>query len=228
MDEPGLEGARHARALRALARINRISGTARALFAPIRSLASQDAGGSSETRPALRVMDVACGGGDVARTLARLAQRAGVPLRIDGCDRSPRAVEYARAAAAADGAPVRFFERNALAGPLPGSYDVITCSLFLHHLSEGEAVALLEAMRRAARRLVLVDDLVRSPFGLLLSTVAPRILTTSDVVHVDAPRSVRAAFTPVELRNLASRAGMRGAKLRVRWPARALLAWRAP
>ena len=51
-------------------------------------------------------------------------------------------------------------------------------------------------MADAAGRIVLVNDLVRSlPGFLLLAYPAPRLLTTSAVVHYDGPQSVRAAFT---------------------------------
>jgi hypothetical protein len=58
-----------------------------------------------------------------------------------------------------------------------------------------------------------------------LAHVAGRILTTSDVVHVDGPRSVEGAFTMEEARALAERAGLHGATVRWRWPFRYLLKW---
>jgi hypothetical protein len=46
------------------------------------------------------------------------------------------------------------------------------------------------------------------------------------VVHVDAVRSVEAAFTIGELESLAADTGMEGATVVRRFPARMLLAWR--
>jgi len=45
------------------------------------------------------------------------------------------------------------------------------------------------------------------------------------VVHVDAVKSVRAAFTMTELGEMAARAGLAGATIARRWPARMLLSW---
>ena len=93
----------------------------------------------------------------------------------------------------------------------------------LHHLSRDESVTLLRAMGTAARRLVAVDDLVRGAAGYLMAATAPRLLTRSAVVHVDARLSVRSAFKPAEARTLAETAGLVDIGLRRHWPARFLL-----
>jgi 2-polyprenyl-3-methyl-5-hydroxy-6-metoxy-1,4-benzoquinol methylase len=220
MDQPGLDEVQHVQALRGLARINRLSGSARILWPALRTLARQ-------LSPApLRLLDVATGGGDVPLGLWRKARRAGLALAIAGCDRSPTALAHARRGAARHGADLRYFEWDALGGPLPEGYDVLTCSLFLHHLDEAEAVGLLARMAAAARRLVLINDLRRSTVGLLLAYLGTRLLSTSPVVHTDGPLSVAAAFTPAEMRTLAARAGLKGATVARRWPFRFLLTWR--
>jgi SAM-dependent methyltransferase len=220
MDQPDLEEGLHLGALRGLERINRWSGSAGLLWRPVRALARQ-AGGSP-----LRLLDIATGAGDVPLGLWRKGRRAGVPLAVEGCDRSPRAVAHARRRAAEAGADVRFFEWDATAGPLPEGYDVVTASLFLHHLDEVQAVQLLERMAVAARRLVLVNDLRRGLGGLVLAHVAGRLLSASPVVHRDGPRSVVAAFTTAEALALARRAGLADARVARRWPCRFLLSWR--
>lgn len=222
IDQLDLDEGRHVHALRGLARINRWSGSARLLWPAVRDLARRWSG-----VPA-RLLDIATGGGDVPIQLWHKAHRAGLPLHIEGCDRSPTAIAHAMRAAAAQGADVSFFEWNALTGPLPEGYDILTCSLFLHHLDEEEAVLLLTRMGAAARRLVLINDLRRSRSGLLLAYVATRVLTRSPVVHVDGPASVMAAFTPGEMRQLAERAGLHGGRVVRRWPFRFLFAWAKP
>jgi 2-polyprenyl-3-methyl-5-hydroxy-6-metoxy-1,4-benzoquinol methylase len=222
MDQPGLDPGRHRSALRALARINFLSRTAGRLWPPLAALAREAAPRT------LRVLDVATGGGDVPLRLGRRFARAGLPVVLEGCDRSAVAVEYAAEAARRQGAAVRFFVADALADPLPAGHDVVMCSLFLHHLADDQAIDLLRRMGEAAGRMVLVSDLVRSRAGLLLAHVATRLLTLSDVVHADGPRSVEAAFTPAEARDLADRAGLHGAAVVPSWPCRFLLTWRTP
>ena len=115
------------------------------------------------------VLDIACGGGDVAISLSRRASTVGLPLKVEGCDASEEALRFARGLAARRGAGVTFFRLDALRDPIPQGYDVIACSLFLHHLDEDDAVALLRAMADAAGRGVLVNDLERTRAGYWLA-----------------------------------------------------------
>ena len=222
MDDPGLDDALHVGALRGLARINRISAVANTLeqvLAGVLAVPSQ--------RP-LRVLDVACGGGDVAIALAQWARRHGLDVELSGCDRSPFSVAYARRRAEREGVGVAFFELDVGRDALPEGYDVVSSSLFLHHLDSGAAVAFLRELRRTAGRLVVVNDLVRGTGGLLLAALATRVLTRSPVVHVDGPRSVRAAFTVAEVRRMAADAGLADARIDRCWPFRFVLTWRRP
>jgi SAM-dependent methyltransferase len=220
MDQPGLDVTRHHAALTGLARLNAVSGSAGILWPPLAALAAEDAGRM------LRVLDVASGGGDVTLGLWRKARRAGVALHIDGCDISPTAIAFAAQRTRRAEADVQFFPVDVLHDPLPDGYDAIVCSLFLHHLADDEAIELLRRMARAARQLVLVNDLARSRFGLFLAHAAGQLLTRSDVVHTDGPLSVRAAFTLTEAADLARRAELDCATVVSRWPCRFLLSWR--
>ena len=222
MDDPHLDSRLHGAALQGLARINGISRAGPALWRTLRPYARALGG----ERP-YRILDVASGGGDVALALWEAARREGVSLEVLGCDRSDQAVAFAAARAEAQNAPVRFFQHDALDGAMaPAAYDAVTCSLFLHHLSRGHAIHALQRMAGASRELVLAHDLRRSLVGLWAAAAAPRVLTRSPVVHKDAPISVRAAFTPSELRDVAEEAGLAGATVRNTWPFRQLLIWK--
>lgn len=224
MDQPGLDERLHAHALRSLSRINRISRTSAVIWRPIRKLALE----ASLSRP-LRILDVACGGGDVAIGLAKRAQRAGINVQVDGCDINPVAVEHARGNALRAGiGQAGFFVHDALATALPDGYDVVTCSLFLHHLDDQQAEGMLRSMGAAAGKMVVASDLLRNRLAYLMAVVACQVLTRSPIVHVDGPLSVAAAFTIEEARALAERAGLCGATLTRYFPERFLLVWRRP
>ena len=224
MDQPGLDESLHGHAWPSLSRINRVSRTSAMIWEPIRILAR-------ETKPArpLRILDVACGGGDVALGLARIASRAGVSVHVDGCDINAVAVAHARdAARVRQVSNVGFFQHDALKSPLPKGYDVVTCSLFLHHLEESDAGLMLRSMASAAAQMVVASDLRRTRLGYAMACVACRLLTRSPIVRVDGPLSVAAAFTIEEARELAVRADLTGTTISPRWPRRIFLVWRKP
>jgi SAM-dependent methyltransferase len=219
MDQPGIDPAEHSAALCGLGRINHLSLSASILWPAIAEVARRNHGGP------VRILDLATGGGDVPIGLAKRARRKGFDVRIEGCDISPVAVAHASRAARDAGLPIRFFPLDALNEPLPEDYNILMCSLFLHHLAEDDAIRLLRKMSGATRSLVLVNDLLRSSLGYWLAWAGCRILSRSTVVHHDGPASVRSAFRLSEVRILAGRAGLDGASLERRWPWRFLLTW---
>jgi SAM-dependent methyltransferase len=219
MDQPNLDSDRHREALHGLARINRWSRSAEILWPHLAELAKQGP---------IRVLDLASGGGDVALALWRKAKSAKSPFHIDGCDISPTAIAFATRQCQESGADISFYQLDLLNHPWPTGYDATVCSLFLHHLSDDEAIQLLRRAGQAAGRVVLINDLIRCRTGLLLAHFAGRFLTRSLVVRTDGPRSVRAAFTSAEVSQLSLRAGLEGATIQPRWPCRFLLQWKRP
>ncbi len=218
MDDPDLAPEAHRAALRGLARINAWSGVGRTMWRWLARAAASSP---------VRVLDVACGGGDLVCTWARRAAASGLAMEFAGCDRSPTAVATAQASAADIGPrPPRFFVHDVLADRLPERYDIVTCTLFLHHLGNDEAATVLERLRDAASQLVLVDDLRRTRLGYLLAWAGCRLLSRSPVVHYDGPVSVRAAFTCDEVRAMADRTGGADWTLHRHWPQRFLLVGR--
>ena len=223
MDQPDLDVRRHVHALDALGRANAVSRTAAAIWPSIREAALDQAPGP------LRVLDIASGGGHLLLSLARRAARARMDVAWLGWDLSPVAIDYARTLASRRGVKrVRFERADALHDPIPAGIDVVLCTLFLHHLTESDAVALLQRMRAAARRAVVVSDLRRTRLGAAFTWAGCRMLSRSEVFRVDGMQSVAAAFSTGEARSLAAAAGFGGAQVSQVWPQRWLLTWRKP
>lgn len=222
MDDPALDAADHADALRGLARINTLSFAGRSHLPALR-MAARRVGGP------VRVLDVGAGSGDVAVALALAGRKSGISVSLGLADISPRAVDAACRRAAGLGLYARGMVLDAVAGPLPVA-DLAVCSLFLHHLTETQAVAVLGNMRDSvagAGGVVSVNDLRRGAWGSVLADTVPRVVTRSRVVHTDAAISARAAWTTEELLDLARRAGMDGVRVLPCFPARMTMVWSA-
>ena len=231
MDQPDLGRERLDSALGGLSRLNKWSGSAAKLWPVLRDLAMQSQRTESPNDPqpvTLGILDLATGAGDNPIRLALKARKENLSMYFAGCVVNPRSIEFASRRAQEAGTDVDWFVRDVLTDELPSGYDVVMCSLFLHHLADGDAVRLLAAMRRAARRQVLVSDLERSSAGYALTLLATKLLSRSVIVKTDGPRSVRAAFTLGEANQLARRADLKGCTVRRRWPFRYLLTWRRP
>jgi 2-polyprenyl-3-methyl-5-hydroxy-6-metoxy-1,4-benzoquinol methylase len=211
--------------LAARARANAWTGTARMLWPEIARVAwdlGRDALGEPTAR-SLRLLDVACGGGDVALDLWKRARRRGVRLSIEGCDSSATAVAYAGEQASALGADVRFSQCDAFSLPTERPFNIVTCALFLHRLEREQAVELLARLSSVARHLLLVADYERCRAGHVLARVGTGIFTSSAAVREEAQRAVESAFRADEVLALAKEAGLKAARVERRWPFRWLL-----
>jgi SAM-dependent methyltransferase len=158
------------------------------------------------------LLDVATGGADGPRTLARLARRHGYDLRPLASDRLANVLRLARGA----GARFPLIQHDALAIPLSdAAVDFVTCSLALHHFDPPAAVALLREVCRVARRGVIVNDLRRSRlayWGARLLALGP----WRAMARHDGPLSVLRAYTLDEARALVAQSGIAGARVEAR------------
>jgi 2-polyprenyl-3-methyl-5-hydroxy-6-metoxy-1,4-benzoquinol methylase len=219
MDAPNLDPAAHRSALAGLARINRISGAVGKIAGAVWRMAQR------EKLSHVSLLDIACGGGDVPVGVAAALRRRGVTVNLVLMDKSQTALTQASARAKSANLTCETFCGDVRDGLPKIQIDVVTNSLFLHHLSEDEVVAALMKMKQQARRMVVISDLRRTKFGWLAAWIGCHALSRSAMVHHDGPASVEAAWTPAELAAMAHRAGMESIALRNCWPWRMLLAW---
>ncbi len=220
MDAPELDPGLHAEALEGLSRMNRASAAAQIMARPILELARE------QNRGQMTLLDVACGGGDVPVEIAEIARRKGLTLQLVLTDQSATALQRAQALAGREGVACRVLAGRAPDGLPSGDFDVVTNSLFLHHLERASVVATLRAMAQRATRLLVISDLRRSVMGYGVAWTASRFFSRSRIVHHDGPVSVRAAWTIGELRKMTEEAGIGGAEIAPCWPWRMLLTFR--
>ena len=178
-------------------------------------------------RARAKILDVGCGGGDIAANLARWALADGFEVAVHGIDPDPRAIGYARQALHRSKLPAGALEfrettstRLAAAGE---QYDLVLSNHLLHHLSPDELQQLQEDTEQLCTGLGVHSDIRRSPMALGLFGLATLPLAGSSLIRRDGLTSIRRSYVPEELEQL----------LRTRWevrtqrPYRNLLFWDA-
>ena len=153
----------------------------------------------------VRIVDLATGSVDIPRLVVDYARRAEAKVRVDAVDRQSATLEIAKSLSV-DYPEILFCEGNILEWQAE-PYDIVLCSLALHHFSEDDAVRLLKRCRELSRGFVLVSDLRRG----LLASIGVYLLTAlifrEAMTRNDARVSAARAFSFRELRDLAQRAG---------------------
>ena len=214
MDQPGIREDVHRQALRGLARLNRYTRVAWDLYKPIFRHAMTMPGTK------LRILDVASGSGDLPIQWLRWSKRDGLDLDVCALDVSQTAIDEQQRRATHANVRLRSIRLDCFHDQLPDGFDMVTNSLFMHHLDNTRAIELMRSMMRAARIGVLVCDLERTRLNLRLVNLAARLLSRSMIVHHDADRSVRAAYRIREFAELATAASSAKAIPRRLFPCR--------
>jgi len=185
LDSDAGTGQEIAASLSDLRRINRWFGGVRLFCKLVQTVAER------EHVNELSLLDVAAGRADLPYEAARRLRRRGITLHVSALDRY---LSHIRGAGVE-----RRFVGDALALPFAdSSFDLVSSSLFLHHLEPEQARKFLKEAMRVARRAVLVHDLRRNWLHWIL-TYAGAPLFRSRLTRHDAPASVRRAYTSEEI-----------------------------
>jgi 2-polyprenyl-3-methyl-5-hydroxy-6-metoxy-1,4-benzoquinol methylase len=153
----------------------------------------------------MRILDLATGSGDIPRFIVDYGRRVGAKVTIDAVDQQSSTVEIARALSA--GYPEIEFLQGDILTLTREPYDMVVCSLALHHFSEADAVTVLKRCRELSTRYVLVSDLRRGALATVGVFLLTSLLFREKMTRVDARLSAARAFSFHEFRILAERAG---------------------
>ncbi|MGH9493546.1 MAG: methyltransferase domain-containing protein [Candidatus Sulfotelmatobacter sp.] len=188
LDSPQCPAKEVAASLRDMNRINRWFGgvtTTRKLIEHIASVTEQNH---------FSMLEVAAGFGEVPKAAGKQLAGKGITLDLTLLDRMKSHLLPGKRSVTGD----------ALALPFPdSSFDLISCSLFAHHLEPGEVVRFVNEGLRVSRRAILINDLIRHPLHLAF-VYAGFPLMQSYVSRNDGVASVRRAYTPDEMREILS------------------------
>ncbi|WP_348770208.1 class I SAM-dependent methyltransferase [Arthrobacter sp. E3] len=153
------------------------------------------------------LLDIGCGGGDIAIALARWAARDRMQLSITAIDPDARAIAFAQAHASRQGgvthaSPGMVF-RRAHSSELVregAMFDVVISNHILHHLSAEEFAGLLADSEQLARQGVVHSDIARSRLGYALFSAGTLPFFPGSFIRRDGLTSIRRSYTAAEMR----------------------------
>jgi ubiquinone/menaquinone biosynthesis C-methylase UbiE len=169
----------------------------------------------------LKVLDIGSGGGDTLRMIDKTFGK-NYELSLTGVDLKKDCIDYARENCSKY--DITFIEsdyRNLLA--VDQDYDIITASLFCHHLTDNEIVELLKWTKQNARAGILINDLERHFLAYYSIRWLTKLFSSSYLVKNDAPLSVLRSFKRNEIVELLDRAGIRNYTIKWKWAFRWLI-----
>lgn len=177
LEDPSLPEEVVASAYRDLAQTQRFLGNTRAILRRL----------MRDRNSIQKVLDIGCGQGALLEQI-----RSEMGVEVIGFDLRP-----------APSVSIPIMTGNAAIDPLPAA-DVALAVCLVHHLSESDVILMIRNARKSCRRLILLD-LVRhwvplTLFRLFMSPFLHRINSADGIT------SIKRAFTPQELREIAQQA----------------------
>lgn len=158
-------------------------GTARALVERISSR-------TGESR--LSLLEIASGSGYVPEAVSQRVKAHGVELDVTLLDRARSHLGNGSQAVIGDALALPFRE---------ASFDIVSSTLFAHHLAPEELVQYVQESLRVCRTAVLINELIRNRLHLMM-VYAGLPLFRSRITWHDAPASVIQAYTVGEMREM--------------------------
>jgi 2-polyprenyl-3-methyl-5-hydroxy-6-metoxy-1,4-benzoquinol methylase len=191
MDDPDCDLDRLRQTYARFGPVNRVlAGWRRIYRRQIRPLLTPHHGGT--------LLDVGCGGGDVARSLLRWSHADGLALEVTAVDPDERALAYAREQPPVRGLTLRRTTSSDLVAE-GALFDVVVSNHVLHHLDPTQLHRLLCDTDRLARQLVVHNDIARSRLAYVAYGLASRPVAGRSFLRVDGMRSIRRSYRAEEL-----------------------------
>lgn len=212
MDDFALEGEVLRDALDKIAKINQLLGGNKLTLQGVQSLMDHITLDKEFT-----IVDVGCGNGDMLRTLADYASENNLNFKLIGIDANRFTVSHA----------------NKLSKHYPNisyqcedifddkftslKYDIVLCTLTLHHFKDDEIIKLLSVFYKNANIGIVINDLQRSAIAYRLFQGLCFVFRLNKMSKEDGLVSILRGFTKEELENFSKKLDFKKYSIEWKW-----------
>ncbi len=170
------------------------------------------------------VLDVGAGSGELLQVIAEWARNKNRKARLTGVELNARSAQVI-AERAASFPELTSIRADAFRLPFADNqFDYAMCSLFTHHFTNTDVIAILRELRRVSARELFVIDLQRHPVAYYFYTTIGRLFLHNRLIREDGALSILRGFTPRELASLAEQTELKDIKVSRSFPYRLVLA----
>jgi SAM-dependent methyltransferase len=209
MDDLDCAGEVVRQTLRELDVINRWLGGNRVTVDGYKKLIKQH-----DLKKPLIVADIGCGSGELLKIIKKVSPQES---SFFGIDANKHIVAYAQQHVVRH-SEIKIMCEDILSSPFQQKeFDVIIATLFLHHFSSDQLIAIFNTALKQTRVGLVVNDLHRHWFAYYSIKFLTSIFSKSHMVRHDAPLSVLRGFKRSELEEILNRAGIHKYALSWKW-----------
>ena len=159
------------------------------------------------------VADLGTGSAGVPASIQAWGKRHGLDVHAIGIDWSQRNLSAARHLLKTRSLPPLVCADASRPPFALGGFDFVISSMFLHHFDPPSAVQVLRQAYELCSAGLIMGDLVRGRLPWLAFRLAQPVFARHPFTRHDGVLSIRRAYTPTELRELAAWAGIPNARV---------------
>ncbi|MEJ5963185.1 methyltransferase domain-containing protein [Pedobacter immunditicola] len=188
MDNFALEGETLRDALDKIAFINQLLGGNKVTLQGVKTLLT------ATTRKDIKILDVGCGNGDMLRTLAKYAKKKGLSFHLYGIDANKFTIRHAENLSQ-HYPNISYICADIFNEMAEGhQYDIILCTLTLHHFKNEDILKLLTSFAKQSRLGFVINDLHRSALAYHLFKIICFIFRLNSMSREDGLISILRGF----------------------------------
>jgi 2-polyprenyl-3-methyl-5-hydroxy-6-metoxy-1,4-benzoquinol methylase len=218
MDAPDVDAQLLHQNLRELETINILTGGPKLTFDAVKNLVTKT------SKKEITLVDIGYGAGDFLQYMVRNSHKLPVRVRLIGVDYSPQVRSYIDTFHSDLPRHVEFVTADYRDYFSQGhQVDIVTASLFCHHLNNEELEEFLTYINDHANLGAVINDLHRHSVAYYGIKTLTRLFSSSVFTKNDAPLSVLRGFTKQEWLKILASARITEASLSWRWAFRHLI-----
>jgi 2-polyprenyl-3-methyl-5-hydroxy-6-metoxy-1,4-benzoquinol methylase len=212
MDDFAMEGEILRDALDKIAKINQLLGGNQLTLQGVQDLTS-----SISKSNEIVIVDVGCGNGDMLRTLADFGLKNKLKFQLIGIDANSFTISHAQQLSqnypnisyrCEDIFDTSFKELK---------YDIVLCTLTLHHFKDNEIVDLLNLFYANSTIGIVINDLQRSAIAYRLFQALCFVFRLNEMSREDGLTSILRGFKKEELIHFSKKLSFKNYKIHWKW-----------
>ncbi len=201
LDDLNLDGEPLHKALKSLEWVNRWFGNHRSVLKAIHRIYKK------EERP-LCIIDLGCGGGDLALAVAKSLHQQKIKFTITGIDGNANTLAYARKNCAAFN-QINFLQADILKSQFSiQPCDILISSHFMYHFTAEALVDLLKNNLSVISTAIIFSELKRNQFAMRLFKFSSFLMPISKLAKEDGLQAIKRSFSKKEWLTILKQAGI--------------------
>lgn len=149
----------------------------------------------------ITIADLGCGHGDILRDIAKFGRKNNYTFRLIGIDANIAAIAYAKELSK-EYSELSFKAIDIFSEDFKKqSYDIVLCTLFLHHFKNNELISFLKTTIEKATIGVVVNDLHRHKLAYYLFKLIG-FFVKNKMIREDGLTSILRAFKKKDIENI--------------------------